>query len=503
MLHRIFILTAVLVVAVTANVMAMQQQEATNEHRKLSKLLALAQEGKATPADLDGIKRLAVTVLSQSESDDVQPTFGQYDLAGCGSGPANWVKNEFSALDPADPQAAPKFEGLVDAYWTDPNHQWCSPDGRQGTGWGQKGLSYFETAACIKTYKKLLGAGVQFSPVQAGKLEAVWVDALKSFRDGKFYYYGPCNGWNGRTNIDDGCGEDDASIIRSIALGWNTFPDATNSVLSDEEILALLKKFFDKLTSTDYANGGDLMTDEQGNVWLPNHGGPNVPYSLIALIEVRQAWLAFIETGKVPPEFLKSDVLLAMFHWCQKHALEDGSAFTSDCYRNSDPQNATLPCNDPGVADAVPTILPGGNYIDPFWGDGGFLPGKFRFTTCDLSLVNKQGNFDEGRADEFCRWNPGRINLSLLTVFTPPSFLDLKWLVPDNMGAVTFDVWDLNGRVAQGLGDDAFTFSNMPCGAFGFSVYVVSGGQIVGGDWGTTQVNCSHMVRKHLRGIHP
>lgn len=415
-----------------------------------------------------------------------------YDAHECGSPPVNWAKAEISALDPADPEVAGKLEQLLDLYWTDPGDRWCSPTGLANTGWGHdKGLMYFPLYDLGRVYRELEWSGVRFSDTQVAKLGDVLLDAARVASDGTFYYFGKCNLYGGRVNIDNSCGEDDESISRFFALLRNLFPEVAARAGGADALAALERAFFEKAFSIDYEHGGGLLVVD-GEVTFPNHGGANWPYAGVTLIALNGARDTYLIAGNPFPDWYANPVALALFRGLQAHAFPDGSAFTDNCVLNN---GTAVPCSDPGNMDAVPGMIPAGRFIRAAFGDGAFVPGLYTFERCDLAALPRTD-----RANEYCAWNPGTLPLGLLTAASAPSLLDLRWL--EAADALGYEVWWLGERVATGVTGTDITFENVPCGMpLAYAVFARGvRGRTLGGAWGTTTAECSaRPVRRTVR----
>ncbi len=418
-----------------------------------------------------------------------------YDARECGSDPVNWVKAELSAFGPADPDVAASFERLVDLYWADPDNRWCSPTGATGTGWGHdKGLMYFALYDAGLVYWELVWSGVEFSEVQTSKLEGIFLDAGQAAANGSFYYFGKCNLYAGKVNIDNSCAEDDESISKFLAMVHNLFPRVADRLGGDTVVTSLERRFLEKAFSTDYEHGGGLLILD-GDVVLPNHGGPNVPYVGVNLIGLNNARDTYLLAGSPVPDWYGHPNALALFRQMQTKALPDGSAFTDDCVLNS---GRVVPCNDPGSMNAVPTMLPAGRFVRAVFGDQAFAPGLYTFEECDLSRIA-----DPDRANQYCGWNPGALPLSILAIPSSPALIQIRWLAAE--GARHYDVWGQDRRVASGVTGTDYTFQGIPCGIpFSYAVYARNErGRILGGAWGSAQLACApRPVRRHLtRGL--
>ncbi len=413
-----------------------------------------------------------------------------YDARECGSDPVNWVKAQFSGLDPADPDVAARFEHLVDLYWEDSAAHWCSPTGAVGTGWGHdKGLMYFALYDAAMIYQELTRSGVVFSPTQTHKFEDILFDGGMEAANGRYYYFGTCNLYEGRVNIDNSCAEDDESISKLLAVIHNLFPRVTERLGGRAAVMALEKSFLEKAFSTDYANGGGLLLID-GEVVLPNHGGRNDPYAAINLIGLNNARDAYLLAGHPLPDWYANPNAAALFRSLQTTALPDGSAFTDDCVRND---GKVVACNDPRNMNAVPTMLPAGRFVRAVFGESAFTPGLFTFEKCDLAVIAQVD-----RANQYCAWNPGQVPLQLLAI-TATATLEIRWLDVD--GAGTYDVWGPSGRVAADVRGREFIFANVPCDTpFTYSVYAFGErGRVLGGAWGSTLFECTtRRARRHL-----
>ena len=414
-----------------------------------------------------------------------------YDARECGSDAVNWAKAEFSALDPADPGVAATFERLIDLYWVDPADRWCSPTGASGTGWGHdKGLMYFALYDAGLVYWELVWSGVEFSEEQTGKLEGILADAGQAALNGSFYYFGTCNLYRGRVNIDNSCAEDDESISKFLAMVKNLFPRVADRLGGDALVTSLERQFLEKAFSTDYEHGGGLLL-LNGEVVLPNHGGPSIPYAGVNIIGLNNARDTYLLSGHPLPNWYAHANALSLFRQMQTKALPDGSAFTDDCLLNS---GRVVPCNDPGGMNAVPTMLPAGRFVRAVFGDQAFRPGLYAFEACDPSTIDAPD-----RANQYCGWNPGTLPLRILPIPGWPALIDIRWLAAE--GANQYDVWAQTGRIASGVTDTSYTFQGVPCGVpFSYAVYARgTRGRILGGAWGSLQLECApRPVRRHL-----
>ena len=415
-----------------------------------------------------------------------------YDAHECGSDPVNWAKAQLSALDPTDPQVAARFEELLDLYWTDPGNRWCSPTGRANTGWGHdKGLMYFALYDAGRVYLELERSGVRFSDAQTGKFRDVLLDAIHAAENGTYFYFGKCNLYGGKVNIDNSCAEDDVSISKFMALVHNLFPDVESQAGGDNVLASLERSFFEKAFSTDYEHGGGLLV-VGGEITLPNHGGPSWPYAAVNLIGANNARDAYLQGGNRVPEWYRNPNLLALFTALQLRALSDGSAFTDNCVLNS---GVVVACNDPEGMNAVPTMLPAGRFVRATFGEQAFVPGLYTFEECGLDEMTSPD-----RANQYCSWNPGTLGLEILAVAGSPSLMDLRWL--DAAGAEAYDVWWLGARVAAGIAGTDFTAYDVPCGTpLSYAVFARGArGRTLGGAWGTTAIDCSpRPARRRLR----
>jgi hypothetical protein len=226
-------------------------------------------------------------------------------------------------------------------------------------------------------------------------------------------------------------------------------------------------------------------------VVLPNHGGPNAPYAGVNLIGLNNARDTYLLAGNPLPGWYGHPNALAVFRQMQTRALPDGSAFTDDCVLNS---GRVVPCNDPEIMNAVPTMLPAGRFVRAVFGDQAFAPGLFTFEECDPSKIA-----DLDRVNQYCGWNPGVLPLSILAIPGPPAFMDIRWLAVE--GSRQYDVWGQDRRIASGVTDTDYTFQGVPCGIpFSYAVYARGErGRILGGAWGSNQLACApRLVRRHL-----
>ncbi len=415
-----------------------------------------------------------------------------YDAHECGSPPVNWAKAQISALDPADPQAADRFEQLLDLYWTDPWDRWCSPTGQANTGWGHdKGLMYFALYDLGRVYRELEWSGVAFSADQTRKLQAVFADAVQLAASGTYYYYGKCNLYGGKVNIDNSCGEDDESISKFLAMIHNLFPEMAQSAGGGSAVASLERAFFEKAFSTDYEHGGGLLVAD-GEVTFPNHGGASWPYAGINLIGANGARDTYLIAGNPFPDWYGDANARELFGGLQRHAMPDGSAFTANCVLNN---GTAVACDDPGIMNAVPGMVPAGRFVRAAFGDGAFAPGLYTFERCDLAAISLPD-----RVNEYCSWNPGTVPLEVLTAASSPSVMDLRWLGAD--GAHGYEVWWLGARVATGITDTSYAFESVPCGTpLEYAVFARGDrGRTLGGEWGTTSVECTpSQVRRRLQ----
>ncbi|MFI5167637.1 MAG: hypothetical protein ACHQQS_13550 [Thermoanaerobaculales bacterium] len=415
----------------------------------------------------------------------------RYDAKECGSNPVNWVKAQFAALDPGRADVAAEFEALTDLYWSDPANRWCSPSGQPNTGWGHdKGLMYFALYDAGRTYLELTCAGATFSPRQQAKFRAVLLDALQAAMDGSFYYFGQCNLYRGRVNIDNSCAEDDESISKFLALIHNLFPEVAEQVGGETVVAARERSFYEKAFSTDYEHGGGLRL-VNGAVTQPNHGGASWPYAGVNLTGANNARDTYLLAGKPVPDWYRNANALALFHELQTKALPDGSAFATDCRLNS---GKVVPCNDPGEMNAVPTMLPAGRFVRATFGDQAFTPGLYTFERCDLSRIT-----DPNRANQYCDWNPGVLQLGIVTNLSPPSQMNIRWHHVE--GAERYDVWWLGARVKAGIAATDTIVENVPCDTpLTYAVYARDKrGRTLGGASGTTSKACvSRPARAHL-----
>jgi len=414
-----------------------------------------------------------------------------YDYHECGSDPVNWAKAEISALDPADPAAAARFEELLDLYWTDPGNRWCSPTGAANTGWGHdKGLMYFALYDAGRVWRELERSGVRFTEAQAAKLRAVFLDALAEAAGGTYYYFGKCNLFAGRVNFDNSCAEDDAAISKFVAVVRNLFPELAAEAGGDGALAALERRFFEKAYSTDYEHGGGLLVVD-GEVTLPNHGGPSYPYAAVNIIGANNARDAYLLAGNGLPEWYRHPNLGALFRGLQTRALSDGSAFTDNCFLNS---GSVVSCGDPGGMNAAPGMLPAGRFVRAVFGEEAFTGGLYTFERCDTDDLPLPD-----RLNQYCAWNPGTLRLGVLPVAGSPWVIDVRWLAAE--GAAGYDLWWLGARVAAGLTDTSHAITEVPCGVpLGYAVFARGArGRTLGGEWGATEVVCSpRPVREHL-----
>ncbi len=422
----------------------------------------------------------------------VSPCWAQlYDAHECGSDPVNWVKAEISALDPADVGVAARFERLVDLYWADPAGRWRSPTGAPDTGWGHdKGLMYFALYDAAMVYRELEWSGVVFSDAQTRKFEEILLDAGRAAANGTFYYFGKCNLYGGRVNIDNSCAEDDESISKFLAALHNVFPRVAERLGGADTVAALERRFLERAFSTDYENGGGLLIID-GEIVLPNHGGRSDPYAGVNLIGLNNARDTYLLAGNPLPAWYAHPNALVLFRALQTKALPDGSAFTDDCVLNN---GRLVPCNDPGGLNAVPAMLPAGRFVRAVFGDAAFAPGLFTFEECALAEIA-----GADRANQYCTWNPGVLPLAVLAIPAAPSLIDIRWLPVD--GARAYDVWGPAGRVATARPDTDFTFVEATCGdPFRYAVYARGDrGRVLGGSWGSTLMECApRAARRHL-----
>jgi hypothetical protein len=406
-----------------------------------------------------------------------------YDVHECGGVAVNWAKQRIAAIDPADARAAERFERLLDLYWTDPAGRWCSATGARDTGWGrEKGLAYFALYDLGRTYRELERAGVRFSARQREKLDAVLRIATEEAAGGTYYYFGVCNLYRGRVNRDNSCGEDDMSIAKFLAMVRNLFPAIAARCGGEAAVETQERRFFDKAFSSDYRHGGGLCVI-RGELTLPNHGGPSWPYAAINLISANNARDTYLLAGKPLPAWYRHPNVVALFAGLQAHALPDGSAFTDDCTLN---RGSAVPCNDPGLMDAEPMMVPAGRFVRAVFGDAGFLPGLFTFERCDEAAI---GSLD--RINQYCNWNPGTLPLGVVASAAPGSALELRWTAMD--GARAFDVWLAGRRVAAALRRTDYIAARPPCNRpLLYAVYARGAkGRTLGGEWGLATTHCT------------
>jgi len=414
-----------------------------------------------------------------------------YDPHECGSDAVNWAKARISALDPADPGVAAEFETLLDLYWTDPEDRWCSPTGLPNTGWGHdKGLMYFALYDLGRVWRELEWSGVRFSDAQTAKMQAVLLDATEAAAGGTYYYFGKCNLYAGKVNTDNSCSEDDMSISKFLALAHNLFPEVAELAGGGAAVSALERRFFEKAYSTDYEHGGGLLVVD-GEVTLPNHGGPSYPYAAVNIIGANNARDTYLIAGNGLPEWYRHPNIEALFRGLQMRALPDGSAFADNCVLNS---GAVVSCDDPEGMDAVPGMLPAGRFVRAVFGEEAFTGGLYPFERCDTGALPLPD-----RLNQYCGWNPGTLPLDVLVVAGSPSAMDLRWLPAE--GAVGYDVWWLGARAAEATAATEYAVTDVPCGTpLGYAVFARgTRGRTLGGAWGTTEVVCApRAVRPHL-----
>ena len=405
-----------------------------------------------------------------------------YDRLECGGVAVNWAKEEISKIEPSDPREAARLERIVDLFWTDPEGRWCSSTGERNTGWGdKKGLAYFALYDLGRVYRELEWSGVRFSRAQRKKIEGLLASATRAAADGTYYYFGKCNLWAGRINIDNTCGEDDMSIAKFLAMIHNLYPEIARQCGGTTAVAVLERRFFEKAFSSDYEHGGGLLVI-RGELTLPNHGGPSWPYAAINLIGANNARDTYLLAGNPLPDWYLNPNALALFARLQLRAHADGSAFTDDCVSN---RGKVEPCNDPGLMNAVPTMLPAGRFIRAVFGDNAFAPGRYTFETCDPAVM-PSGD----RLDEYCAWNPGVLPLGVIASARSRSTLELRWT--PTPGATAFDVWLLGALVAGGDAHASYTAKAVSCGApvpYGV-IARDERRRTLGGQWGEATIEC-------------
>ncbi len=380
------------------------------------------------------------------------PADGQGDMswlrrAGSGAAEANYYINVLATADVATLQ-----------YVADKYCLFSSGEGTWGNGWLSKFVVYDLGMRAVELRSQLPAA-------LADQIDRIMEDAVDetTLRVDTSCGIDP---WNS-------CSEDFGSMLKTVAMVRQLFPEVVARV-GDGTLRLLEEKYLRLAFSTEL--GPYALTvqtspaDGDLHVMMNNHGGQSAVYGGILLIELANALYPYWLAGNPPPACYRDPALLAavesLFAWIQLTATPDGSSYLRSCL---DARGEVGPCDDPGVSSAIPRFIPAGRVVMVLLGEAAFRPGLYDFRSFDPTY--SAGNcWNEGRRVQYDAHNSDWVPLRASGDATA---LTVGWDAQG--GAVRFDVWGPDGRVAS-TASLSYTFEDVPAGTFDFGL-VARGGE--------------------------
>lgn len=329
----------------------------------------------------------------------------------CGSDSVNYWINIIPEAD------VNKFQDVMDYYYMD-NGSPCDSSGNwQNYIWGATWLSKYVTYAVMIRGYELWN---QLSDMQRSQLGDIIQNEI---REDTFYLDDNCGTWKGNS-----CSEDFISFAMILAAAHNLYPQY---IMDLDKVLQLEKNYlyYALTVRQDYATTGDslvyyALVDEREDwdnygefdgglgpasyVKMYNHGQENPVYGGLLIVGVGNILYSYRISGNNPPYFYYNSVVyrgvVQLLWWIQHKTSVDGSHFLNTCHKID---GTLVPCNDAGVANAIPGIIPAGRAAELLYGivvTKSDLEYFYDFEKFDSTFDG--GNMNLGRRYFYNVWNP-------------------------------------------------------------------------------------------------
>ena len=290
----------------------------------------------------------------------------------CGSYWTNRIKNEAVEATSAD-----EIQDLIDTYWS--SGGFCD-------SWGHRWLAKWAVFAFGMKASELWD---DLNRDQQKKVEEILLDAID---ESTFFLGFSCGIRKGDT-----CSEDYVSMVIMMALVKNLFPHVAQQADAIDEFE---EKYINLTFSDEHGYLGLIREkkpwDSEEEVKLYNHGEESPVYALYLMTGMNNAIFTYQIANKRAPQYYEHPNQLPLFRWAQSKASADGSEFLYTCHRVG---GEVVSCNDSGISDTNPHVVPGGRFI----GHTASLEG-YSFVEFDDSKA--AGNYDIGRYHFYHAWNP-------------------------------------------------------------------------------------------------
>jgi len=282
----------------------------------------------------------------------------------------------------------------------------------QDQNWGAAWLSKFVTYAVLVRGHELWD---QLSGLQKEQLGEIVSNEVK---EDTFYLDDNCGTWKGNS-----CSEDFVSFLMTLSAAKNFFPQYLNV----PETSVMEEQYFDYTFSTTLGFYSLVMetmpwdTYDDGNlsgmpdyIKMYNHGGESPVYAAIILTGLGNALYPYRLTGNVVPHFyyFPSDTTTSakfLFLWVQHKTAPTGIAFLDACHTVD---GDTIPCSDPGIADATPLMFPAGRPLSFLFGivfTQSHIEDYYDFESYNGVKTNNK-ELGVGRTHFYDVWNPSSID---------------------------------------------------------------------------------------------
>ena len=290
----------------------------------------------------------------------------------CGAYWTNLIKNEAVEATTAD-----EIQELINTYWS---------SGGACDSWGHRWLAKW---AVFSFGMKASELWDDLNRDQQEQVEEILLDAID---ESTFFLGFSCGIRKGDT-----CSEDYVSMVIILALVKNLFPHVAQQAAAIDEFE---EKYINLTFSDEHGYLGLIREqkpwDSEVEVKLYNHGEESPVYALCLMTGMNNAIFTYQIANKRAPQYYEHPNQLPLFRWAQSKAAADGSEFLYTCHRVG---GKAVSCNDSGISDTNPHVVPGGRFI----GHAASLEG-YSFVEFDDSEA--AGNYDIGRYYFYQTWNP-------------------------------------------------------------------------------------------------